>query len=400
MKRVLIVESQMNQYRVPFYSQLFTALQARHIELRVAYSDPPPSEAIKNDTCDLPREVGVKVEGCWIWEDRLIYQPLLRHIRNTDLVVVEHANKFVWNHILLALCRLGLRRVAFWGLGENRQEGQIRISEWYRGRTLAWPAWWFAYTESSASYLTRAGICRDRITVVENAIDTTELQSTIAKFTESDLAEARSKIGIGSGDRVGIYCGMLHPVKSLPFLIECAGRIRNTIPNFHLVVVGGGPELQRVEQMAREKPWLHVMGPRFGKEKALLLRLSEVALQPGRVGLVILDCFAAGLPLLTTRIPIHGPEMDYLKEGRNGLTSAANSEEFASLASNLLLDPARLLELRRGSTDSATRYSIENMVSNFCSGICACLEFVPQGTAVRPLRYEKTKPLSESNSGR
>src|SRR2546430_7127029 len=36
----------------------------------------------------------------------------------------------------------------------------------------------------------------------------------------------------------------------------------------------------------------------------------------GRVGLVILDAFAAGLPLVATDLTFHGPEFEYLRKDR------------------------------------------------------------------------------------
>ena len=66
MKRVLIVEAQMKQYRVAFYERLYAALSDANIQLRVAYSNPSLKEASKKDTCDLPDEYGVKVKAYWL----------------------------------------------------------------------------------------------------------------------------------------------------------------------------------------------------------------------------------------------------------------------------------------------------------------------------------------------
>src|SRR5258708_12513334 len=153
MKQVLIIESQMNQYRVPFYAKLHQALRAQSIQLTVAYSDPIPSEAIKNDTCDLPQEFGMKVPGHWFWKEKLLFQPLLSTALGSDLVVVEQANKFILNHLFLPLSRLGLRRIAFWGLGQNRQDGRFTLSEWYRRNTITCVSWCFPFTPPPPTHL-------------------------------------------------------------------------------------------------------------------------------------------------------------------------------------------------------------------------------------------------------
>src|SRR5437762_6434631 len=129
MKQVLIIEAQIKKYRLPFYQQLLEALRNVDIELRVGYSTPPPAEASKQDTCDLPRDYGMKVPGYWLLRQKLLLQPLFRAAMNADLVVIDQGNRFLLNHFLLPLSRTGLKRVAFWGLGENCQEGQVRLSE-------------------------------------------------------------------------------------------------------------------------------------------------------------------------------------------------------------------------------------------------------------------------------
>jgi glycosyltransferase involved in cell wall biosynthesis len=373
MIRVLIVESQINQYRLPFYTSLYKVLTERKIHLTVAYSDPNSEEQLKKDTSDLPSDFGRKVPGYWFCRRHVLWQPLLGMALRADLVIVEQANKFVLNHLLLVLSRFCLKRVAFWGHGENRQARLIRISEWYRRKTIKWVSWWFAYTRSSADYLIRQGAPQERITVVQNAVDTQQLQSQIASFTDSHVRETKKQLGIGPSDRVGIYCGMLHPVKRIPFLLESTRLIREKLPSFHLIVVGGGPELPFVQEYARRYPWLHVTGPLFGAQKALMLRLADLGMQPGWVGLVILDCFAAGLPLLTTRIP-HSPEIDYLEPGINGLMTEHDTVGFAEVAVALLQDGPQLERLRNASRTAAKKYSIEAMVSNYCDGILRCLQ--------------------------
>src|SRR5262249_44399233 len=152
MKRVLIIESQMNQYRLPFYTKLYEALREEGISLKVAYSDPPPLEAMKRDTFNLPLEFGKKVSAYWILRGRLIFQPVLGEVLCSDLVVVEQANKFILNHFLLPPSWAGLKRIAFWGHGENRQVGRSRVFEWYRRITINWAFWWFAYTQVTTDY--------------------------------------------------------------------------------------------------------------------------------------------------------------------------------------------------------------------------------------------------------
>jgi glycosyltransferase involved in cell wall biosynthesis len=382
MRRVLLIEAQIKQYRLPFYEQLFLILKANDIELKVAYSDPSKVEASRTDNCDLPAEYGVKVRAYWLAGHRLMIQPLLRAALDADMVIVDQANKFLLNHLLLPVSRMRLRRVAFWGLGENRQEGRLQFSEWIRRKTLNWVSWWFAYTEGTKRYLVAQGVPAGKITSVDNAVDTRALREQVRGISPAKRIELRAALGISATAPAGIFCGMLDRVKGLPFLIESAKRIRTRVQDFHLVVVGGGPDRAAVEASARELPWIHVMGPQFGREKADLIAISDVFLMPGRVGLVVLDAFAGGLPLLSTRLDIHGPEMEYLEVDSNGLLCDPDVAAFADMAASLLLDHDRLAHLQAGARAAGSCYTIENMADKFRSGIHACLESAPDSAAV------------------
>lgn len=373
MNRVLIIEAQIKRYRRPFYERLHDALLKEGVQLKVVYSAPAPSEEQKHDNCELPLEYGVKVRGYWLGKERLLFQSAFREIAAADLVVVEQANKFILNHLLLPLSLLKIKEVAFWGLGENLQSDRSPFSEWYKERTLNWVEWWFAYTEGTSLYLQKHGVPSSKITAVQNSIDTRRIQTCVRNMSPNARAALRARLGISASAPVGIFVGMLHKVKSVPFLIQASEKIKQTIPEFQLIIVGGGPDEERIKRDAANLPWVHFVGPKFGDRKARLLAVADVFLLPGRVGLAILDGFAAGLPLIATRLPIHGPEMEYLEERRNGLITPPDPEFFACAVARLLSNPRELQQLRDGAVNSAQKYSIETMVENFKRGIVQCL---------------------------
>jgi glycosyltransferase involved in cell wall biosynthesis/peptidoglycan/xylan/chitin deacetylase (PgdA/CDA1 family) len=374
MKKVLIIEAQMKQYRRPFYEQLYPELARKGVQLRVAYGEPVEEEKRKLDNCELPVEFGIKVKGYWFARQKFLYQPLLREAAAADLVIVDQANRFVLNHFLLPMSLLGLKKVALWGLGENLQADRSEFSEWYKRRTLKWADWLFAYTKGTAEYLRGQGASSERITAVQNSIDTHEIQERVSRMDAPTRARLRASLGIDPADWVGVFVGMLHKVKAIPFLLQAARKVRAQIENFHLVVIGGGPEREEVIQDAVGDAWIHFVGPKFGEQKAELLGIADLCMIPGRVGLAVLDSFAAGLPLIATRLPIHGPEMEYLEEGRNGIITAHSPETYAGAIVRLVSRPEELRMLREGARRSAEKYSIQAMVGNFTEGIVRCLQ--------------------------
>jgi hypothetical protein len=239
-KRVLIIQSQIKQYRVPFFDKLHAALEKDGITLQVGYSDPPVCEREKRDNCDLSSEYGLKVKGYWGLGHRAIWQPLLREVVAADLVIVEHANKYMLNHLLLPCSALGLKKVAFWGHGRNRQSPQGGLSEWLKRRAMNRVDWWFAYTAGTAEYLVRHGVPPSKITNVQNSVDTTAFRDQLASVSDIELASRRKELGISEDSKVGLFCGGITREKMPEFLVESVIRVKDRLPEFEFLALGSG----------------------------------------------------------------------------------------------------------------------------------------------------------------
>ena len=373
-KRVLIVQAMMKQYRVPFFDGLYKALQQEGIELRVAYGNPPASEERKQDNVELGEPCGRKIRNRWLVGERFLLQSMFGEVRRADLVIVEQASRNLMNYILFLLSAIGLKKVAYWGHGYNRSTGiQGSISERLKRRLVNRVDWWFAYTPGTAEYLRGCGVPEEIITTVFNSVDTKGFKDALDAVTPSVLMDAKKALGMDEGKKIGLYCGALNREKHIGFLLKAAARIKETLPEFELLVIGGGSEEGDVKEAAQAHSWIHYLGPRFGHEKAPYFRLAHVSLHPGAVGLAILDNFVAGLPTITTNIPGHGPEIDYLEEGANGLMIPHDPERYAEEVVRVLGDEARLAGMRGNALESGKRYSIETMVEYFKNGIVNCL---------------------------
>jgi glycosyltransferase involved in cell wall biosynthesis len=370
---VLVVQAQVKHYRVPFFEQLHETLARDGVTLRVAYSDPSPSEAKKGDNQDLPAEYGVKVRCLRILGERVFYQPLLSEILAADLVVVEQANKHVLNYLLFPLSALGIKKVAFWGHGRNRQRQGRKFAEWLKKSALNRVDWWFAYTEGTARYLIERGVPACKITSVQNAVDTGEFRQQCASISQTEIRAARRQLNIPETASVGLFCGGIFREKLPSFLIESARQIRQSLPDFELLIVGAGPEQEVMEAASCDASWIHCLGPKFGWEKALLFRLADVLLMPGLVGLAILDAFSAGIPVVTSSVPYHSPEIEYLEEGRNGMMTKVDQGAYSEAVVHVLSDTALLTRLKHGALESSQKYTLEGMVERFRSGIFHCL---------------------------
>jgi hypothetical protein len=99
-------------------------------------------------------------------------------------------------------------------------------------------------------------------------------------------------------------------------------------------------------------------------------------LLPGHIGLNLLDGFAAGLPTVTTSVPQHAPEVEYLEDGVNGvmLPSSSSPSSYAAEVTALLRDSEALRLLSAKALEAGSLYTEEGMVSRFAAGIEAALD--------------------------
>jgi glycosyltransferase involved in cell wall biosynthesis len=174
---------------------------------------------------------------------------------------------------------------------------------------------------------------------------------------------------------VGVFMGGLYGGKRLDYLLEAAHVIRERIINFELVIVGAGPEAQRIEAAARRNPWITWVGPKFDEDKVAYISLAKVMLLPALVGLAVVDAFALEVPLVTVDSDEHGPEIEYLQDGVNGLVLPAETspDTYGETVASLLQDEGMQARLRSGCRQAAEKYTLEAMVDRFVEGICLAL---------------------------
>ncbi len=370
MTRVCIVQRRLTHYRVPLFAALRELLAKHDIELELLAGRGTPAEEKKHDAGDLPWATPIPTRY-WL-DGRLCWQPVGGHLAGADLVIVTQENKLLQNHLLLMLPRRF--KLAFWGHGANLQsEHPNGVKERFKRWTTNRVDWWFSYTQMSVDLIRTAGFPDDRITVLNNAVDTSELHRQRQSVTPEEIRALRAGLGFGEGRPVGVFVGSLYADKRLDFLFAAAEAIRREVPDFHFLIVGEGPERGKVQAWCDMHPWARWVGARFGREKAAHVAVAQVMLNPGLVGLGILDAFVCGVPMLTTDCGIHSPEIAYLENGVNGVMTANELDAYVDACVGLLRDTGALDGLRAGCAASAAEYTAENMARNFAEGIRGCL---------------------------
>jgi glycosyltransferase involved in cell wall biosynthesis len=368
---VAFVQRRVPHYREAFFAGLFEHLRQREISLDVivAGSD-AHSASVEPDRP--PWRSTARGRRLAIATQELIWQGVVRATAAHDLVITELSPRIISNLALIARSHRGGPKVA--GFGQGRDFGSTRTPgpRSANGLLVRSVDWYFAYNDLSRAALLAQGFPPDRITTIFNTIDTRQLRDAVQDQRRRGTEDLRRSLGIAGGP-VALYCGALYRGKRLDFVFDAALRLRRSFPDLALVVVGDGPCEEEVRAFAGAHDWVHYVGRVIGIERATYLATADVMLMPGRAGLVVLDSFAAGVPLVTTDLPFHGPEIGYLRHGENGWCSPNTLDAYVDAVSRLLADDELRRRLQRGCAEAAERYPLEQMVSLFSDGIIGAL---------------------------
>lgn len=380
MKKVVIAQYRLLHYRLALFEGLREACLAKGIDLHLLHGQPTAREATKKDTGSLPWADVVKNYYFPVKNRDILWQPFPSHLADSDLVVMMQENRLLSNYPWLLFKRSGKTKVAYWGHGRNFQTHNPNgLREKWKQFLVGRVDWWFAYTDMTKDILLADGYPAERITVLDNAIDNQGFEADLDAISETRLQEIRAELAIADSSRVGLYCGSLYPDKRLDYLIAAADRIRESIPDFQVVIIGDGPSAGEIRAAAESRSWVHWLGVRKGLDKAAYYRLADVILNPGLVGLHVLDAFCAGLPMVTTADARHSPEIAYLKDGENGLVVAGGSDAYADAIVGLLEDSGTYRTICSNALAAARRYTLRNMIDRFVDGMERCLAMERKG---------------------
>lgn len=380
-KKVSIVNVQLSPFRIPLLNKLKLELASRGIDLEYFHGDIWPAERNRNYECSLDWATLIpnhfiplpgKRYACW---QKLPSDTL----KQSDLVIVTQENMILSNYPLILKRKQSAKRVAFWGHGISpRTRSRTSMGERWRRIWTNKADWWFGYTQKSVEALTLAGFPGDRITNTNNAIDNTAFLHEAEGVSEPMLAAIREQCKLDGRSVVGLYCGALYADKRLDLLVEAADLVHQQNPDFRLIVVGSGAESGYIETAFRTRPWATAVGPKSGVEKAAYFKSATMVLNTGAVGLVVIDAFCMGLPILTMEAAMHGPESAFIEDGENGFFTEANPRAYADVILRLIRDKDLYARVKQGAMKSGKRYTIENMVQNFANGIETCLALPPK----------------------
>lgn len=368
-KQVVILQHRLLHYREVFFQKLKIKCDENNIDLHLVHGEASPRERVRKDEGFIDWADRVK-NSFWCVANRdLLWQPLPKELLKSDLIVLMQENRIISNYPILIFRGFLPGKLAYWGHGVNFQSRspnglRERLKKYFLNKV----DWWFAYTKTTSDLLVDSAFPAQQITCLNNAIDTSGFKKQYLSIKDNEVDQLRSELNMSKETKVGIFCGSLYKDKKLDLLLSSAELVRQKI-DFHVVILGAGPELEMLEKYSINNPWLHLVGIQKGYKKALFYKISDIMLNPGLLGLHILDSFSIGIPLVSTGNARHSPEIAYLDNGVNGVLTADTIGAYSQAVLKLLSDHVFYKYVATNALKSGELYTLENMVDNFFEGI-------------------------------
>ncbi|MFI8302913.1 glycosyltransferase family 4 protein [Streptomyces sp. NPDC085927] len=249
--------------------------------------------------------------------------------RGPTLCLVNHVHTDLWGMRfggpLAPAARIG-RRLEHWALTGARQNGLM-----------------VAVSPSTADALHGIGVPRERIRVVHNGVE------------EPGPRTERSP------EPLFVAVGRLVEYKRIDLLLRLWERVR-PVTGGRLVIVGDGPERERLERLAG--PGVEFTGHVSEAEKHRLLCAAWLLLHPSAVegwGLVVTEAATRGTPTVAFDVP---GLRDSVVDGETGVLAHGESS-FAAAWCTLALSGARRELMGEAARKDAARFRWDHTVRRF-----------------------------------
>ena len=195
-----------------------------------------------------------------------------------------------------------------------------------------------------------------RLCVIYDGID-------LERFQSVDRSLLRREFNIADGTPIVGNASALADHKDYYTFVETAARIVQSIPNIRFVILGDGPEkagiLRHIAELRLENNFLltgfrsdvHSLLPSF--DVFLMTSVTE------GLGSVVLDAFAAGVPVVATRA---GGIPEIVHHEETGLLAAVkDSAQLAQEVMRILADPSLANRLKEKAATAVRAFSKDHM---------------------------------------
>lgn len=235
--------------------------------------------------------------------------------------------RFASYWFLAPLLRLLGKRVYFWSHGwldsrETRLRGFLKHRFYHMADAL------LLYGKRARRIGLARGFRPDRLYVIGNSLDYAAQRALYEELRSTSAAELRRELELPATSRILICTARVIPSCRFDLLIQAASELRRSGHDVFLLIVGDGPEVEALTQLARSLDVPHRFWGACYDERVLarLYKASDLTVSPGKVGLTAVHSMAYGTPVIThDNFDRQGPEHEAISRGRTGDFFTENS---------------------------------------------------------------------------
>lgn len=345
MKKVLLIQGIIPNYRVPIFNAL-----AQKVDLTVVYSEGQIPDGVEFKTMRIPVRK---------FRFRIHTKNIYRLAQKFDVVICMFDLSYLYCRILNLLPRR--YKLIYWGIGvsagyniryDQDEQTAIQLSEFIKKADAT-----VFYSPYPVSKYAQMGISEKKLFVANNTV-----QVLPGEKNEKDCI---------------LFVGSLYKAKKIFELLNCyyeASKLNSQLPK--LIIIGDGDEAKAVKEWIESHDFENeiIMTGAIYDEKILAEYFSRAiaCFSPDQAGLSVLKSFGYGVPFVTHKNAITGGERLNIKTGVNGILLDSLEE-----MKDIIIDCSKHPEtyIKMGKT-AKNFYDENRTVEHMISGFLDAIDFV------------------------
>ena len=349
MKKVLIIQVIITEYRVPIFNEL-----AKNVNLTVLYSEGRVPENVNFKTIYIPTK---KRFG------RIFFhkQNLKKLCNNFDVVISLFNMNYFHNNTLA----FGSRKykLIYWGIGvsasRDKRYDEKKGFDFIRKHLIKKADAALFYSSYPVEKYSKLGVKKEKLFVAHNTL-----------YIDEDLNDDNPSI---SRDSI-LFLGTLYRQKRIDILFEQYNEAyleEKNIP--HLYVIGGGEMFNDLKLYIEEnglESKITMVGPVYSQEGLnKYFNKSLGCFSIDQAGLSVLQSMGRGVPFITFKNAITGGEIFNIKHEKNGLL-LDNKSDIKKVILDMSEHPDKYLQMGVKAKEHYTNHrNVNQMVQGFIDAI-------------------------------
>jgi len=256
-----------------------------------------------------------------------LFRMLLRH--KVSHCIFLGNPRFLSYWLLTPILRLLGKKVYFWSHGWlARDEPPLRSA--FKHAFFMLPHGLFLYGKRSKEIGITRGFAAERMHVIGNSLDYPSQQRLFESIAARSQSELRREFGLPLDKKIIICTARVTQKCRFDLLIDAAAKLKAMQRPVFVLIVGDGPEREKLSVMARAFELEHKFwGPCYEEDTiSKLYKSADLTVSPGKVGLTAMHSMAYGTPVIShDNFDRQMPECEAILPGVTGDFFVENSSD-------------------------------------------------------------------------